>query len=421
MLLSRSATTMPVARRVRPRPQSRLRTMAGLMGPAFVVAIAYVDPGNFATNMAGGAIYGHRLLWVIVAASLVAMFVQYLSAKLGIATGRNLPELCREHYSRPVTGLLWVQAELVTMATDLAEFVGAAVALNLLFGIPLLPAAGLTAVVSFAILTLAPLRRRRFESVIITLLAVILAGFLYQSLQLGPLTGAGSGLVPGFAGADSLLLATGMLGATVMPHVIYLHSALSQHHHRGELVERRRALRSTRTDIGAALGIAGLVNVSMLIVAAGALHGTSLPAESLRDMHSGLGMTLGGGAALAFALALLASGLAASSVGTYAGQVVMEGFLRRRIPLPVRRLVTMAPALAILALYPDPTQALVASQVMLSFGIPFALVPLVLLSRRRKIMGPFVNRPVTTIAGIAAAAVISVLNLFLLAHTLLEI
>jgi manganese transport protein len=403
----------------RPRPRGRFRTMAGLMGPAFVVAIAYVDPGNFATNMAGGATYGYRLLWVIVAASLVAMFVQYLSAKLGVATGKNLPELCREHYSRPVTGLLWIQAELVTMATDLAEFVGAAVALNLLFGIPLLPAAGITAVVSFAILTLAPLRRRRFESVIIAMLAVILVGFLYQTLRLGPLTDAGSGLVPGFAGSDSLLLATGMLGATVMPHVIYLHSALSQHQHRGELAERRQALRSTRIDIGAALGMAGLVNLSMLVVAAGALHGTTVPAESLQDMHSGLGLTLGSGAALAFALALLASGLAASSVGTYAGQVVMEGFLRRRIPLAVRRLATMAPALAILSLSADPTQSLVLSQVMLSFGIPFALVPLVLLSRRRDVMGPFVNRPVTTVVGAMAAAVISALNIFLLAHTLL--
>jgi manganese transport protein len=403
----------------RPRPRGRLRAMAGLMGPAFVVAIAYVDPGNFATNMAGGATYGYRLLWVIVTASLIAMLVQYLSAKLGVATGRNLPELCREHCPRPVTWILWTQAELVTMATDLAEFVGAAVALNLLFGIPMLPAAGLTAVVSFAILTLAPLRRRRFESVIISLLAVILAGFLYQTLKLGPLTGAGAGLVPGFAGSDSVLLATGMLGATVMPHVIYLHSALSQHHHRGDVTERRRALRSTRVDIGAALGIAGVVNVSMLVVAAGALHGTSFSPQSLTDMHSGLGATLGGGAALAFALTLLASGLAASSVGTYAGQVVMEGFLRRRIPLAARRLVTIAPALAVLTLYPDPTQALVASQVVLSLGIPFALVPLVLLTRRRDVMGPFVNRPVTTVAGVAAAVLVSALNLFLLTRTLL--
>jgi manganese transport protein len=302
------------------------------------------------------------------------------------------------------------------MATDLAEFVGAAVALNLLFGIPLLPAAGITAVVSFGILLLAPLRRRRFEAVIIALLTIVLLGFLYQALQVGPLTDAGAGLVPGFAGTDSVLLATGMLGATVMPHVIYLHSALSRRH--GGLAERRQALRSTRADIGVALGIAGLVNISMLVVAAGALHGTAAPAESLEDMHGSLGAQLGPGAALAFALALLASGLAASSVGTMSGQVVMEGFLRRRIPMTVRRLVTMAPALAILATGVDPTQALVLSQVVLSFGIPFALVPLVLLSRRRDVMGAFVNHRATTVAGTVIALLVSGLNVFLLARTL---
>lgn len=394
----------------------RVRSVAALMGPAFVVAVAYVDPGNFATNMAGGAGYGYLLLWVIVSASLMAMFVQYLSAKLGIVTGQSLPALCREHCPRPVTGLLWVQAELVTMATDLAEFVGAAVALNLLFGIPLLPAACITAFVSFAILVLQPAGRRRFESVIIGLLAVVLAGFLYQVLRLGPLTGVGAGLVPGFAGADSVLLAAGMLGATVMPHVIYLHSALNK---RAAPSGVRRALRTTRLDIGVALGIAGLVNISMLVVAAGALHGTGLPAESLSDMHGGLGLTLGSGAAVAFALALLASGLAASSVGTYSGQVVMDGFLRRRIPLAARRLVTMAPALLVLAAGVDPMRALVLSQVVLSFGIPFALVPLVWLTRRRDVMGTFANRRLTTASGVIVAAIVSALNVFLLVRTFL--
>jgi manganese transport protein len=384
------------------------------MGPAFVVAVAYVDPGNFATNMAGGAGYGYLLLWVIVGASLMAMFVQYLSAKLGIVTGRNLPELCREHCPRPVTGLLWVQAELVTMATDLAEFVGAAVALNLLFGIPLLPAAGITAFVSFGLLMLQPAGRRRFETAIIGLLGVILVGFLYQVLRLGPLTGAGAGLVPGFDGVDSVLLATGMIGATVMPHVVYLHSALNQHQAAGD---RRRALRTSRLDIAVALGIAGVVNVSMLVVAASALHGTGAPAESLSDMHGSLGTALGSGAAVAFALALLASGFAASSVGTYSGQVVMDGFLRRRLPLVVRRLVTMAPALLLLGSGVDPTRALVLSQVVLSFGIPFALVPLVWLTRRRDVMGGFANRRLTTLCGAAVAAVISALNIFLLVRT----
>ncbi|WP_424186501.1 Nramp family divalent metal transporter [Actinokineospora sp. G85] len=398
--------------------RTRLRTIAGLLGPAFVVAVAYVDPGNFATNMSGGAGYGYLLLWVIVSASVAAMFIQYLSAKLGVATGRNLPELCRERYPRPVVGGLWVQAELVTMATDLAEFVGAAVALNLLFGIPLFPAALITAVVSFAILALAPSGRRTFETVIVTLLAVVLAGFLYQTLKLGPLTEAGAGLVPGFAGVDSVLLATGMLGATVMPHAIYLHSALTQHQHRGDTAELRRTLRANTVDLGIALSLAGLVNVSMLLVAAGALHDTGLPAESLEDMHAGLGVTLGGGAAVAFAVALLASGLAASSVGTYAGQVVMEGFLRRRIPLSLRRLATMVPALGVLALGVDPTRALVLSQVVLSFGIPFALLPLVFLGRRRDVMGELVNKPLTTAVGMVLAVMISGLNLFLLYRTL---
>ncbi|GAA1292710.1 Nramp family divalent metal transporter [Saccharothrix xinjiangensis] len=395
----------------------RLRSAAVVMGPAFVVAVAYVDPGNFATNMAGGAAHGYLLLWVIVNASALAMFIQYQSAKLGIVTGRNLPQLCRQHYPRPVTGLLWVQAELVAMATDLAEFVGAAVALNLLFDVPLLPAALITAAVSMGILALAPLRRRRFESVIIGLLAVVLGGFLYQALQLGPPTGAAAGLVPGFAGADSVLLATGMLGATVMPHVIYLHSALTQQHHTTDPLARRRALRASRADIVVALGVAGAVNASMLVVAAGAFHGTGAPRESLEDMHGGLGDLLGPGAALAFALALLASGLAASSVGTYSGQVVMEGFLRRRIPLWLRRLLTMAPALAVLALGVDPTRALVLSQVVLSFGIPFALVPLVLLTRRRDVMGAAANRRAATLVGVAGAVVISALNLFLLVRT----
>jgi manganese transport protein len=394
----------------------RVRSITALMGPAFVVAVAYVDPGNFATNMAGGAGYGYLLLWVIVSASLMAMFVQYLSAKLGIVTGQSLPALCREHCPRPVTGLLWVQAELVTMATDLAEFVGAAVALNLLFGIPLLPAACISAFVSFVILVLQPTRRRRFESVIIGLLGVVLIGFLYQVLRLGPLTGAGAGLVPGFAGTDSVLLAAGMLGATVMPHVIYLHSALNQ---RQEPSGVRRALRTTRLDIAVALGIAGLVNISMLVVAASALHGTGLLSDSLEDMHGGLGTTLGAGAAVAFALALLASGLAASSVGTYSGQVVMDGFLRRRIPLAARRLVTMAPALFILAAGVDPTRALVLSQVVLSFGIPFALVPLVWLTRRRDVMGTFANGGLATACGVTVAAIVSALNIFLLVRTFL--
>jgi manganese transport protein len=382
------------------------------IGPAFVVAVAYVDPGNFATNTAGGAAHGYLLLWVIVSASALAMFVQHQSAKLGVATGRNLAELCRENYPRPVTRLLWAQAELVAMATDLAEFVGAAVALNLLFGVPLLTGAVIAAVVSAGLLALAPTGRRRFETVIGGLLAIVLAGFLYQVLQLGPLDGLAGGLVPGFAGMDSVLLATGMLGATVMPHVIYLHSALTQHLHSSDVDRRRRLMRTARWDIVVALGLAALVNATMLVVAAEALHGTGV-GEALEEAHAGLGAVLGPGAALAFALALLASGLAASSVGTYSGQVVMEGFLRRRVPLWLRRLLTMMPPLGVLAIGVDPTRALVLSQVVLSFGIPFALVPLVLLGRRRDVMGALVDRRATTVVGVVAAALVSGLNLFL--------
>lgn len=407
-----------VARRSRGRSwKARVVATGMTMGPAFVVAVAYVDPGNFATNMSGGAAHGYLLLWVIMCANVLAMFIQYLSAKLGVVTGRNLPQLCREHFPRPVTGLLWVQAEVVAMATDLAEFVGGALALNLLFGVPLLPAALIVAVVSSAILALEPLRRRRFEAVIATLLAVVLCGFLYQTLRLGPLTGAASGLVPRFDGVDSILLATGILGATVMPHVIYLHSALMQRHHRPDVGGQRTALRASRIDIGVALGLAALVNLSMLVVAAKVFHGSSV-GDSLTDMHDGLGSRLGPGVAVAFAVALLASGLAASSVGTLSGQVVMEGFLRRRIPLWLRRTITMLPALAVLAAGMDPTQALVLSQVVLSFGIPMALLPLLLLGARRDIMGSLVNRPLTTFFGAMGAVMISGLNVLLLVQVL---
>ncbi|GIH45659.1 manganese transport protein [Microbispora rosea] len=403
----------------------RLARLAGLCGPAFVVSVAYIDPGNFATNMAGGAQYGTMLLWVIALANVLAMFVQALSAKLGIATGRNLPELCRDHLPRRVSLPLWVQAELVAAATDLAEFIGGAIALNLLFGVPLLPAAAITAVVSSLLLMLAPRGRRRFEATVAAMLGVVLAGFAYQVLLSGSLSGVAGGFVPRLAGTDSLLLATGIVGATVMPHVVYLHSALTQHQGahggpgkqvRSEDVRReavrREAVRASRVDIAVALGAAGLVNMAMLTVAAVTFGGGD--PGSLQAIHAGLGQVLGPGAAVAFALALLASGLASSSVGTYAGQVIMAGFLRRRVPLLARRLVTIIPAMAVLAAGVDPTRALVLSQVALSFGIPFALVPLVAFTGSRKLMGELVNRRLTTVAGVAVAAVISALNGFLL-------
>lgn len=403
------------------RARGRFRGALTVLGPAFVACIAYVDPGNFATNIAGGAKFGYLLLWVLLAANLMAMLIQNLSAKVGIATGRNLPELCREHFRRPVAFGLWVQAELVAMATDLAEFVGAAIALNLIFGIALFPAGLITAVVAFAILALQSRGHRRFELAIIGFLGVILLGFLYDTLRIGFDAGAAArGFVPSFAGTDSVLLATGILGATVMPHVIYLHSALTQ----GRIAprnddERRSLLRFQRLDVTIAMSLAGLVNMSMLIIAASLFHANGLTGlDDIGLAHAELGRLVGGGAALAFAMALLASGLASSSVGTYSGQVVMQGFIRRRIPLGARRAITMAPALAVLALGLDPTRALVLSQVALSFGIPFALIPLVLLTRRRDVMGALVNRRITTVAASVVAALIVSLNGFLIFDTI---
>jgi manganese transport protein len=399
------------------RPGS-LRGRLALLGPAFVACIAYVDPGNFATNIAGGSKYGYLLLWVLVGANLMAMLIQNLSAKIGIATGKNLPELCREHFRRPVTWGLWVQAELIAMATDLAEFVGAAIALNLLFGIPLLPSGVMTAVVAFALLALQTRGYRRFELAIIGLLGVILAGFLYDTLRIGFDAGeAAQGFIPHFAGGDSVLLATGILGATVMPHVIYLHSALTQHRVKtSDDAERRRLLRFNRIDVTVAMGLAGVINMSMLIIAASLFHGGHAGIDTIEEAHQGFKSLVGPEAAVAFALALLASGFASSSVGTYAGQVVMQGFIARSVPLVLRRAITMTPALIVLAIGVDPTRALVLSQVALSFGIPFALIPLVLLTRRADIMGALVNRRRTTAAAAVVAGIIIALNAFLLAN-----
>jgi manganese transport protein len=400
--------------------RGRMRGRLMLLGPAFVAAIAYVDPGNFATNITGGAKHGYLLLWVIISANLMAMLIQNLSAKMGIATGHNLPEVCRERFPRPVTWGLWVQAELIAMATDLAEFVGAAIALNLLFGVPLFPAGLMTAVVAFGILGLQKRGYRTFEVVIAGLLGVILFGFLYQTLAAEAVNrDVLSGFVPRFNGTDSILLATGILGATVMPHVIYLHSALTQNRiPPRDDSERRKLLRYQRVDVGIAMGIAGLVNASMLIVAATLFHGSSLAdIDSIEGAYDGFKQLVGPSAAIAFGLALLASGFASSSVGTYAGQVVMQGFIDRRIPLAVRRLVTMLPALVVLALGADPTNSLVISQVVLSFGIPFALVPLVMLTSKREIMGALVNKRITTVVAAVVAALIIALNGFLLYQT----
>jgi len=404
------------------RSRGRLRGVVALLGPAFVAAVAYIDPGNFATNFSAGARYGYLLVWVIVVANLMAMLVQYLSAKAGVATGRDLPELCREHLPRPVSRGLWVQAELIAMATDLAEFVGAAVGLNLLFGVPLFPAGLVTAVVAFAILALEQRGYRRFELAICGLLGIVFLGFAYDLLVVGgDPAGIAGGLVPSFAGPDSVLLAAGIIGATVMPHVVYLHSALTKARVScRDDAERWEVLRFQRLDVLVGLGAAGLINLSMLFIAASLFNRTGRSdVDSIEAAHAGLAQLVGGGAALAFAVALLASGLSSSSVGTYAGQVVMQGFIRRRIPLFLRRGLTMLPALVVLGLGLPATGSLVVSQVVLSFGIPFALVPLVLLTRRADIMGSFVNRPLTTAATGCIASMIIVLNVYLLYATFL--
>jgi manganese transport protein len=415
------AAALPAPSALRRHHEGRTwRTRLALLGPAFVACIAYVDPGNFATNIAGGSKYGYLLLWVLLGANMMAMLIQNLSAKIGIATGHNLAELCREHFPRPVTWGLWVQAELIAMATDLAEFVGAAIALNLLFGIPLLPSGLITAVVAFALLGLQSRGYRRFEIAIIGLLGVILLGFLYDTLSIGFDAGeAAKGFVPHFDGSDSVLLATGILGATVMPHVIYLHSALTQGRSRpADEAERRTLLRFNRIDVSIAMGIAGLINMSMLVIAASLFHGGVGEVDTIEGAYHGFETMVGTEAALAFAIALMASGFASSSVGTYAGQVVMQGFIQRSVPLLARRAVTMTPALIVLALGLDPTRSLVVSQVVLSFGIPFALVPLVLLTRRRDIMGALVNRRITTVTAALVAGIISALNVFLVLDTL---
>ncbi|HEY3961889.1 MAG TPA: Nramp family divalent metal transporter [Gaiellaceae bacterium] len=401
--------------------RGRTRALLTMLGPAFVASVAYVDPGNFATNIQGGAKFGYLLLWVVLLANVMAMLIQYLSAKLGIATDHNLPELCREHYARPVAWGLWIQAELMAMSTDVAEFLGAALGLNLLFHVPLFPAGLITGVIAFAILELQRHGYRRFEIAITALLGIVLLGFLYETLKIGPsASGAAHGFVPHLAGTTSVYIAVGIIGATVMPHAIYLHSALTQRRIpvRNDR-ERTRVLRFERVDVIVALGLAGLINLSMLAVAAKLFHGTGHTGiDTIQGAHAAFSHLVGGTAALMFAAALLASGLSSSSVGTYAGQIVMAGFVNLRIAVWARRAITMVPALVILAIGVSPTNALVLSQVVLSFGIPFALIPLVLLTRRRDVMGVHVNHAVTTAIAWVMVSVIVGLNVFLIGSQL---
>jgi manganese transport protein len=392
------------------------------LGPAFIASVAYIDPGNFATNIQGGSAFGYQLVWVVVAANLMAMVIQTLSAKLGIATGRNLAEVIRDRFPRPAVIALWVLSEVVAMATDLAEFLGASLGFYLLFGIPLLPAALITGVVTFLILGLQQRGFRPLEAVITGLVGVIAVCYLVETLMGKPDFGAAahSFFPPGFSGSQSVLLAVGILGATVMPHVIFLHSALTQ----GRVVVRtesrlRRLMRYEMVDVAIAMGVAGLVNVAMLMMAAATFHVVGrTDVATIESAHQTLTPLVGRASSIVFGVSLLASGLSSSTVGTMAGQVIMQGFLNRKIPLFARRLVTMLPALAVIGIGVDPTRTLVLSQVVLSFGIPFALVPLVLFTSRHKLMGPLTNHPATTVAASVMAALIVGLNVFLILQVL---
>jgi manganese transport protein len=394
-----------------------------LLGPAFVAAIAYVDPGNVAANLTGGARYGYMLVWVLVAANLMAALVQYQSAKLGLVTGRTMPELLGDRLRPAKRRAYWVQAELVAVATDLAEVIGGAIALALLFDLPLLLGGTIVGAVSMVLLGLQNrYGQRPFEAVIIGLLAIIAIGFL-AGLVVSPPDGGefAQGLVPRFDGTDSVMLAAGMLGATVMPHAIYVHSALARDRH-GRAdgpADTARLLRATKWDVIVALGIAGVVNMGMLLLAAVNLRGVE-GTDTIEGAHAAIAAALGSGVALIFAIGLLASGLASTAVGSYAGATIMAGLLHKRIPIFVRRVVTLIPALLILGLGADPTAALVFSQVLLSFGIPFALIPLMRLTNDRKVMGELVNGPLVRIALAVVVVLVVGLNIALIVLTIVS-
>ncbi|KNY05765.1 manganese transporter [Microbacterium sp. GCS4] len=407
-----------------PAPRTTPPRSLWLLGPALVAGVAYLDPGNVASNMTAGAQYGYLLVWIVVAGNVMAWLIQYLSAKLGVVTGQSLPEVLGQRLHRPwARRAYWLQAELVAMATDIAEVIGGAVALNLLFDIPLLVGGVITGAVSIAILLVQSRRGPRpFEFVIIGLMAIITIGFV-AGLFIAPPDPAGvvGGLVPRFQDTGSVLLAASILGATIMPHAIYAHSSLARDRFgaaapgspgetaRTETSRIRRLLTATRWDVSIAMIIAGSVNLAILLLAAANLAGVD-GTDSLEGAHAALAAGLGPVVATFFAVGLLASGLASTSVGAYAGAEIMHGLLRVRVPLLARRLITLIPALLILGLGIDPTLALVLSQVVLSFGIPFALIPLVALTAQRRTLGAWANRVWTTAAGIVASVLLIALN-----------
>lgn len=399
------------------------RQILPFLGPAFIAAVAYIDPGNFATNITAGSEYGYLLLWVIVVSNLMAVLIQSLSAKLGIATGRNLPEVARDNFSKKTSIMLWIQAEIVIIATDLAEFIGAALGLYLVFKIPMLPAALITAVAAFGILELQRRGVRTFEAIVSGMVMMVVMAFAFQTFLANPKpTEVLSGIFPSFDGVGSILLATGILGATVMPHAIYLHSSLTQSRVIGRSeAEKKKIFKFEFFDIVIAMVIAGAINISMLVIAAALFHKRGMDVSDLDVAYHELGSLIGPTAAVSFGLGLLIAGLASSAVGTMSGDVVMQGFINRRIPLYLRRAITMAPPILIIALGLNATVALVWSQVILSFGIAFALIPLIIFTSNPKIMGGLVNRKWVTYTSWVIAAITVALNLFLIYSSIVEL
>jgi manganese transport protein len=424
MAASESESTVKQAQAVL-RGKSKKGKLANLLpflGPAFIASVAYVDPGNFATNIAGGAQFGLTLLWVILASNLMAILIQSLSAKLGIATGKNLAEMCRDNFSKPFVIFLWILMELVAIFTDLAEFLGAAIGFNLLLGIPMWIAGILTGITTFIILGLERKGFRPLEAVITAMVGVIAISYIVETIIVKPVWGqvVYHAFVPQFSGSESLLLAAGILGATVMPHAIFLHSALTQ----GRVVVKKPALlkklfRYELIDVLVAMGMASLVNGAMLIMAATTFHAQGLTnVGTLEVAYKTLEPLMGRAASLVFGFSLLMSGLSSASVGTMAGQVMMQGFLDWEIPVWVRRLVTMVPSMIVILIGLDPSRTLVISQVLLSFGLPFAVIPLVIFTSRKKVMGVLVNHKLTTVLAAIVAAVIVTLNVFLIISTI---
>lgn len=398
----------------------KIRRTFALLGPAFVAAVAYVDPGNFAANFSAGSQYGYQLLWVLVLANIMASLVQYLSAKVGLVTGKSLPEIVAERLGRNARIAYWLQAELVAIATDIAEVIGGAIALDILFGVPLLAGAIITGLVSLLLLVVYSRRGQKiFERVIVGLLLIIPIGFIYGLFVQPPNAGAIlAGLVPNFGDKNMIFLATAMLGATVMPHVVYLHSAMARDRH-GKVEAHRLAelLRATKIDVGIAMVLAGGVNISMLLLAASALGGVSAT-DSLPAIFVALESHVAPIVGWLFGISLLVSGFASTAVGAHAGSIIMEGMLNQRISVLLRRIIAIIPAIVIVMLGINPTLALIISQVALSFGIPFALVPLIMATRSRRIMGEQANGRSLTVILSSVVAVIVVLNAVLIVFSI---